>query len=313
MTQQLDKSSRPVVTESLLPPTDPSLADAERANRHPVRFALGKIFPFIGWVLSGFGLFPLLWRQFFGDKNARHNYEEVVVYSVHRSFFLWLIILAGFVCGPIARGAQSHGLQTFLGWFYVVVVIYTFVTLLFDVSTMKLLLWSGIFFLLWITAKYLQDMQHMGILRGLAGYLASLRPRIDPGFAVVVSWLLLPAWIGALFNTFLNGRKRFTPNEIGEFHIGDGYELTDRTGLRFRARYRDVFESMLGLGAGDILAQDNQQHVVKSYENILFLAFIWKRMDVILHQRSAVVDNAPEDPVEVEAVQRAPSQELHPQ
>jgi hypothetical protein len=53
--------------------------------------------------------------------------------------------------------------------------------------------------------------------------------------------------------------------------------------------------------------------VVKSYENILFLAFIWKRMDVILHQRSAVVDNAPEDPVEVEAVQRAPSQELHPQ
>ena len=65
-------------------------------------------------------------------------------------------------------------MQTFLGWFYVVVVIYTFVTLLFDVSTMKLMLWSGIFFLLWITAKYLQDMQHMGILRGLAGYLASL-------------------------------------------------------------------------------------------------------------------------------------------
>src|SRR4051794_254015 len=121
MTQQLDKSTRPVVTESLLPPTDPSLADAERANQHPVRFALGKIFPFIGWVLSGFGLFPLLWRQFFGDKNARHNYEEVVVYSVHRSFFLWLIILAGFVCAPIANHTQSHGVQTFLGWFYVVV------------------------------------------------------------------------------------------------------------------------------------------------------------------------------------------------
>ena len=36
----------------------------------------------------------------------------------------------------------------------------------------------------------------------------------------------------------------------------------------------------------------------------IFLLFVWRRLDEILHQRSAVVDNAPEDPVEVESVRR---------
>ena len=38
---------------------------------------------------------------------------------------------------------------------------------------------------------------------------------------------------------FLNGRKKFSPNEISEFHFGEGSELTDRSGLRFRTKYRD--------------------------------------------------------------------------
>ncbi|MDB5300463.1 MAG: hypothetical protein JWO87_2126, partial [Phycisphaerales bacterium] len=49
----------------------------------------------------------------------------------------------------------------------------------------------------------------------------------------------------------------------------------------------------------------NSHNVVKRWENILFLFFIWGRLDEILHQRSAVVDNAPDDPVEVEEVRNA--------
>ena len=61
----------------------------------------------------------------------------------------------------------------------------------------------------------------------------------------------------------LNGRKKFTPNEIGEFRFGEGSELTDRTGLRFRTRYRDVLETLLSFGGGDILAVDNHQNQIK--------------------------------------------------
>ena len=64
-------------------------------------------------------------------------------------------------------------------------------------------------------------------------YLRSLQPTLDPGTVTVLSWLLLVPWMGALGDMVLNGRKKFTPNEIGEFHFGEGSELTDRTGLRF--------------------------------------------------------------------------------
>ena len=86
--------------------------------------------------------------------------------------------------------------------------------------------------------------------------------------------------------------------------MGEGREITDRSGLHFVIRYRDLFEFVLGFGAGDLEAVDGTGKVVKRWENILFLFFCWRRLDEILHQRSAVVDNAPEQIVEVETVQK---------
>jgi hypothetical protein len=239
---------------------------------------------FIWWILTGFGLFSYLAHR--GD--AKERYQEITVYSVHRSFFLWAVIFTGFIAAFIVN--RHPGAAGFFGWFYIWVLIYTFVSLLFDVSTPKLLLWTGIFVLIWLISKYFEDLKNILILGRVFAYLASLHPKLEPGFAVVVSWLLLPAWIGSLFNTFTNGRKKFTPNEISEFYLGEGSEMTDRSGLKFRTRYRDVFESFLGLGAGDIVAMDNQHHIVKTWENILFLAFIWNRMSGILQER-AVMEN----------------------
>ena len=97
-------------------------------------------------------------------------------------------------------------------------------------------------------------------------------------------------WIGSLLHMALNGRKKFTPNEIGEFHFGEGSELTDRTGLRFRTKYRDVLETILTFGGGDLLAVDNHQNVIKRWDNIIGLFFFWKDLDRVLHQRAAVMD-----------------------
>ena len=41
---------------------------------------------------------------------------------------------------------------------------------------------------------------------------------------------------------------------------------------------------------------------MKKWDNILFLAFIWPKLDEILHQRAATVDNPRTQPVEVENV-----------
>ena len=165
-------------------------------------------------------------------------------------------------------------------------------------------MWGGIYCFIWITSKYLEETKHIVMLSAVKNYLHGLSPVLDPGMASVISWLLLIPWIGSLFMTFSRGKKVFSPNSIEEHFLGQGCEILDRSGLKFRTVYRDLIESLLGFGAGDIEAIDNNQHVVKRWENILFLVVVWPKLDEILHQRAATVDNAPTEPVEVQEVKK---------
>jgi hypothetical protein len=219
--------------------------------------------------------------------------DVVVVYSVHPSFFLWLLVAVGFLSAWITR--TFEGTAGVMGWIYIWLIVYFLFTLLYDFSTKKLALWGGIVMLVWLTAKYVENLREIVLVGHVLNYLAELSPKLDPGMATVISWLLFFPWLGSVLQMILNGRKRFTPNEIGEFHFGEGSELTDRSGLRFRTSYRDVLETVLTFGGGDLVAVDNHQNVIKRWNNIIGLFFLWKYLDRILHQR-AVVESAQEDP-----------------
>src|SRR5437660_129762 len=65
-------------------------------------------------------------------RKLRFKVEEVAVYTMHRSFFLWALILTGFVAAACVRNGAS---STTWGWIYLWVLLYTLLTLLFDVST----------------------------------------------------------------------------------------------------------------------------------------------------------------------------------
>ena len=272
-------------------------AAAPAVSGHGMLARAKRLAVFLLWVLSGFGLLGFLKQR----RSARFKVEEIVIYTVPESFFLWAMIVTGFVASAAVR---HHGNPIVWGWVYVWVVTYTLLTLLFDISSKKFLLWTGIFGFVWIASRYLEDLKHMHVLSYLSGYLRHLQPKLDPGMASVLSWLLLGPWIGGLFYAFGQGRKVFSPNSIEEWYLGEGREITDRSGLKFRSRYGDVLETILGLGSGDLEAVDGNGVVVKRWHNIIFLLFVWRRLDEILHQRSAVVDNAADDPVEVESVRR---------
>src|SRR5690242_1703800 len=257
-------------------PDDPKhLPDTPR--RQIVRPAIKSVFQFARFMFT----LPLVLIR-----GRRGNIDEVTVYSAHPSFFLWIVILVGFVSAEIVRKAPDWA--GFFGWLYVWMMLYFLVMLLYDFSARKLGLWVLIFALIWIASKYVELLKHIAVLSPLFEYMARLQPKLDPGFATVLSWLLLLPWIGSLFHMALNGRKKFTPNEIGEFHFGEGSELTDRSGLRFRTKYRDVLETILTFGGGDLLAVDNHQNVIKRWDNIIGLFFFWNDLDRILHQRAVL-------------------------
>jgi len=258
--------------------------EAPAPRRQIIRPALSAVFQFARYMFT----LPVALIR-----GRRGTTDEVTVYSAHPSFFLWILIVVGFVSAAIVQRAPDW--VGFFGWLYVWVLLYFLVTMLYDFSARKLGLWVLIFTLIWLASKYVELLKHVAVLTPVLEYLAGLNPKLDPGTVTALSWLLLLPWIGSLLHMALNGRKRFTPNEIGEFHFGEGSELTDRTGLRFRTKYRDVLETVLSFGGGDLIAVDNHQNVIKRWDNIVGLFFFWNDLDRVLHQRAAVVETGNND------------------
>src|SRR4051812_21985868 len=102
-------------TTATIPQPGPSIPSAQPAPApHSAGLLAGikRVFAFLGWVLSGFGLIHL----FSGRKTAGGTKaEEIVVYTVHQSFYLWAIILVGFV----AAACVNHWPATAIAWGWV--------------------------------------------------------------------------------------------------------------------------------------------------------------------------------------------------
>jgi hypothetical protein len=174
--------------------------------------------------------------------------------------------------------------------------------LMFDIGAIKLLIASIVFALLVVTAKYVEAVQHIVLLGHLFNHFRELHPTMSAGVPSVLSWLFFIPWAIMVGEAYRSGRKSFSPNGIEERNLGIGREIIDRSGLHFVCHYPDLLETIVGFGSGSLSAIDNQNKKIKEWHNIIGLAFFWNRLDEILHQRSAVVDNAPNDPVEVENV-----------
>ena len=154
---------------------------------------------FLKWLFTGFGLLSA-----FRSRSVEFQDQEITIYCVHGEFFLWPLVLFGFI--GLDSVGDWRGEGVFMGWLYIMVLAYTFVSLLFDISTPRFLLWIGIFVFIYVLALLIESRQHIHILTHVFGYLHRLQPHLDHGFAMIMSGFLLVPWIGSLFNTFTNGR-----------------------------------------------------------------------------------------------------------
>src|SRR5688500_341457 len=209
----------------------------------------------------------------------RGRVDEMVIYSLHQGFFLWPLIVAGFVGGAVVRAHPDQAGAW--GWACSWVLLWTAVTLVFDVNIPRTLLWALAFAFVWVSSSYIEEFRHVRLLSWVFDHLREMNPTLQPGFALVVSWLLIGPWLAAMFYTAARGRKAFSPNVIEEWSLGEGPELTGRSGLTFRSRYPDLVQSLAGFGCGDVEAVDAHGNVVRRWEDMAFLFFRWPRLNRI--------------------------------
>ena len=214
--------------------------------------------------------------------------DEIVLYSAPPAFFLWIVLAVGFGLRLLCPGVITASAGA---WIFIFTLLYFLLALLYDMSLKKLIICTLVVAVLWLFAKYMESLHRVAILGPILNYFARLDPQYDPGTVTVICWLLLIPWVVSLFEMALNRKIKFSPNEIAESHFGEGSELTDRMGLRFQTKYRDVLETLLGFGAGDVLAVDNHKRVIKRYENMVGLWFKWAKLDRILHQRETMLED----------------------
>lgn len=247
-------------------------------------------------VFASFGsvlvyLFHLLTFGKFRKRLLHFRNEEAVVYSAHRSFYLWALILLGFILKPVL---DTNGYWLW-PWIWIMAGVYTFLTVLWQLGTKKLAVITLV-----VLVLYFSGLLHY------SHYLRNLHPYMNGSVPLAFSLLLIIPWTVSLIETFRVGKKKFSPNGIEERLIGEGNDVLDRGGFHFVCRYPDILEFILGFGSGTIEARDGSNKVVIAYENVLFLFFRWSAIDEILHQRAAVVDNAEADAVAVEDIHHKP-------
>lgn len=259
-------------------------------------------------------LLATLWHDLQNLGKRKYKSDELVCWCMHRSFYLWFLILFGWFTGALLHhfehiAKDTTHTVTLWTWMYIAVLFYTLIMLLFDISSVKLILSLGTFLLLWVSASYLEAMHpNIAIVGPVVKYFRNLNPTVNSGFPVVLSWLLFVPWLLMFLESYRSGRKTFSPNGIEERNLGVGVEITNTAGLHFACKYPDLLETVLGLGAGTILAFDQNERVIKEWNNVTLLYFKWPRIDEILHKKSVIVDNAADEPVDVVIDRRPPAQ-----
>jgi len=199
-------------------------------------------------------------------------------------YYTWPLILVGFMY-PLILAATSQQAAT---WTWIVTLTVVILTCASDWNRIVTLIMILITAFCWVGIVYLNS-TGVTIFKSVYNFFAEIeQPDLTP-VAAIMALLCLICFISAEIQSFLNNRWSFRPNVISRLELFEGEAPVVQGQNVPEFLYPDLWELLLGFGAGTIVITNNQSHEQHRIKNVLFLWFRKRRIRRICHTQQVTV------------------------
>lgn len=217
-----------------------------------------------------------VWEIYFPRYTEEHR-DAIYIASFPQIVYFWPTILALFA-GALFQGI---GGENFFGWLTILVLSFNLLILVqdFDQKKFLILVLSVVAFFLctWIVGLY-----GFTFISRIANWILGFRPLISTDAYLLFGTILLLLWIWGAVSPLFSYWK-LEQNEFMHYSQPVGKDMSiARIGCSIYKEIPDIFECLLGFGAGCLVIRKENQ-VLATIPHIPFLS---RRMEAIEHMLS---------------------------
>ncbi len=233
---------------------------------------IAMIFKPIAWVVR-----PLVFRVSKERGNPKVNFT-----SFSNLLYLWPIMVIGWVGPWLTSGDKPWVSAGVMGWIWITVMLIVIICIGSDTDRNKTAALAAVVIIFWLGGLLLEAKKGIPVLSNVYDFFAGYNVQFDPGTAGVFSMATLVLLFFVIGSAWFDGRYEITTREITHKRLFRTSDSLPRAAKRIKRDWRDLIETILGLGAGDVIVLDTNSNVVMRIPNVPFLWFFRQDVDHIL-------------------------------
>ncbi len=228
---------------------------------------------------------PSIWDLYYPGEIAGHR-DAILVASFPEIIYFWPSLVTMFLCAFLQGvvGLDAGG----LGWLAVFVLFMNLLVLVQDFDQKKFLILVltlfALFLISWIISLY-----GFTFLKSIVDWIFSFQPSMSTDAYVVLGSIFTFLFVWGLLTPPLS-YWRLEQNEFVHYTQPIGKDMSiARIGCTVYKEIPDVFEFMLGLGAGSLLIRKDNQ-ILATIPHVPFLSLRMKAIEHLLSETRVIVD-----------------------
>ena len=238
-------------------------------------------------------------------------------------FFVWPLILAGFVfwpfappvtvtCPPASPSEQaadaqpaaeegawvvrpySGRLET-LGWAYIWVAVVVIMALGVDIDRNQFIFWLVVVALIWVFGLWLKDVKQITVVGDIVRWFGQRDVQYNRALGLTISVILLVPFVLLMCWAVINDRWRITHNEFEHYSFGRTDESLGRGAKTIRTTFPDVLEFLLGLAGTLIVYNASGTRELRRIPHVMFLPLVRRRLNQVLESTQVTPSGAADE------------------